>query len=138
VSLRVALVVGNDPELQTAMTSQLEGMGMRVFASFDHRKAVSRLATTTPDIVIVDLCLPAESGYSLCEHIRRQPSLAHVPILVCSKRSFPEDMAIAEEAGANAFLQRPFSMRQLEEAIRMLLADLPAESRPWVRRLRWT
>jgi DNA-binding response OmpR family regulator len=135
---RVALVVEDDPTLQDAMRRHLEGMGLRVIVSFDYRKAVSHLTATTPDVVSIDLCLPAESGYELCEHVRRQPALDCVPLLVTSDRAFPEDMAWAEEAGANAFLRKPFSMRQLEEAIKMLLADVPEASRPWVRRLRCT
>jgi DNA-binding response OmpR family regulator len=135
---RVALVVEDDPALQDAMRRHLEGMGLRVVASFDYRTAVRHLTAVTPDVISVDLGLPAESGYELCEHVRSQPALAGVPILVSSDRTFPEDMARAEEAGANAFLRKPFSMRHLEEAIKMLLADAPAASRPWVRRLRWT
>jgi len=135
---RVALVVEDDPALQDAMRRHLEGMALRVVASFDYRMAVHHLTAVTPDVISVDLGLPAESGYELCEHVRSQPALAGVPILVSSDRTFPEDMARAEEAGANAFLRKPFSMRQLEEAIKMLLADTPAASRPWVRRLRWT
>lgn len=135
---RVALVVEDDPALQDAIRRHLEGMGLRVISSFDYRTAVRQLTAVTPDVVSVDLGLPAESGYELCDHVRRQPALAHVPILVTSERTFPQDMARAEEAGANAFLRKPFSMRQFEAAIQMLLADVPAASRPWMRRLRWT
>lgn len=135
---RVALVVEDDPALQAAMKRHLEGMGLRVVASFHYRAAVRELAMATPDLVSVDLGLPAESGYELCEHVRGQPALAAVPLLVTSERAFPADMARAEEAGANAFLRKPFSMSQLEQAIQMLLADAPAASSSWMRRLRWT
>lgn len=135
---RVALVVEDDPGLQAAMKRHLERMGLRVVVSFDYRAAVRQLTSSTPDVVSVDLGLPAESGYELCEHVRRQPALAAVPMLVTSERSYPGDMARAEEAGANAFLRKPFSMGQLEQAIKMLLADAPAASSSWMRRLRWT
>jgi DNA-binding response OmpR family regulator len=138
VDARVALVVEDDPVLQDAVRRHLEGMGLRVIVSFDYRGAVRNLTAVAPDVISVDLGLPAESGYELCEHVRSQPALAGVPILVSSERTFPEDMARAEEAGANAFLRKPFSMKQFEEAIKMLLADAPAASRPWVRRLQWT
>lgn len=135
---RVALVVEDDPRLQVAMKRHLEGMGLRVVVAFHYRAAIRELATATPDVVSVDLELPAESGYELCEHVRRQPALAAVPLLVTSARAFPADMARAEEAGANAFLRKPFSMGELEHSIHMLLADAPAASSSWVRRLRWT
>ena len=77
------------------------------------------------------------SGYELCEYIRRQPTLIAMPILVSSERGFPEDMAHAEEAGANAFLKKPFPMTRLIKYVHALL-DGPNASRPSVRRLRIT
>ena len=135
---RLALIVEDDPRLQAAMKRHLEGMGLRVVVSFHYRGAIRELEAETPDLVSVDLELPAESGYELCDHLRRQTALATVPLLVTSDRAFPADMARAEEAGANAFLRKPFSMAQLEYAIQMLLADAPAASSGWVRRLRCT
>jgi DNA-binding response OmpR family regulator len=110
------------------MTWHLQAMQFRVLASFNYRTAVRHLDTETPDIVCVDLGLPSESGYELCEHIRRKPSLARVPILITSGRSSPQDMARAEEAGANVFLKKPFSMARLTASIEMLLEDgLPSQ-----------
>jgi DNA-binding response OmpR family regulator len=133
---RIALVVEDDPALQAAMKRQLQTMQFRVLTSFDFRAAVGHLEAATPDVVCIDLGLPSESGYDLCEHVRRKPGLAYVPIVLTSERTFPDDMARAEEAGATAFLVKPFSMARLAETIEMVLARAPA-SRPWVRRLRW-
>ena len=132
---RLALVVEDDPILQRAMIEHLEAEAFEVRAAFDYDTAVRHLEACVPDVACVDLGLPIESGYSLCEHIRRQSRFAGVPILVTSERSFPEDMANAEEAGANAFLKKPFSMKQLIKYVGALL-DGPHASRPSVRRLR--
>jgi DNA-binding response OmpR family regulator len=133
---RVALVVEDDPVFQGAMKRHLEAMQFRVLAAFDYRMAVRHLDTEIPDIVVVDLGLPSESGYELCEHIRSKPGLALLPIVLTSERTFPEDMARAEEAGANAFLRKPFSMARLGASIEMLLTDGPPKSQRWMRRLR--
>ena len=125
---RVTLVVEGDPALQDAMKRHLEGIGLRVVVSLDYRTAVRQLTALTTDVLSIDLGLPEKSGYSLCEHVRLKPALAGVPILVTSDRT--AEMARAEEAGANAFLFKPFSMSQLEAAIEMLLAEAPAASRP--------
>jgi twitching motility two-component system response regulator PilG len=134
---RIALVVEDDPALQDAMRNHLQAMQFRVLTSFDYRGAVRHLETDVPDVACIDLGLPSESGYEVCEHIRGKPALANVPVILTSERTFPEDMARAEEAGANAFLRKPFSMAQLTETIEMLLGHEPA-SRRWARRLRWT
>jgi DNA-binding response OmpR family regulator len=132
---RIALVVEDDPRLQREMAKHLERAKFDVRTAFDYDAAVEHLTSCKPDIACVDLGLPSESGYELCEHIRSQTHLMWLPVLVTSERSFPEDMAHAEEAGANAFLKKPFAMSQLLKYVSALL-DGPATSQPGVRRLR--
>ena len=133
---RIALVVEDDPTLQEEVVSHLaSNFDVRAVANYD--AAVKALDQCQPHVVCVDLGLPSESGYELCEHIRRQRNLLSVPILVMSERFFPEDMAHAEEAGANAFLKKPFKMKQLSKYVDALLDGRNA-SRPSVRRLRIT
>lgn len=134
---RLALVVEDDPTLQRSVASHLEDDGFEVLAVANYDSAVRRLQERKPAVVLVDLGLPSESGYELCEHIRKQKTLLSVPILVMSERYFPEDMAHAEEAGANAFLKKPFTMKQLSKYVAALLDGRNA-SRPSVRRLRIT
>ncbi len=85
----------------------------------------------------LDLTLPRESGFELCEYIRADGRLRFVPVLVISDRSSPEDMAHAEEVGANAFLKKPFRRDRLIKYVSVLL-DGPNASRPSVRRLQRT
>ena len=101
----------------------------------DYHGAVKLLERCRPDLVCLDIALPRESGLELCEHIRKNQLFAFVPILVMSDRCLPEDMANAEEAGANAFLKKPFKRDKLLKYVSWLL-DGPYVSRPSVRRLR--
>jgi DNA-binding response OmpR family regulator len=132
----IALVVEDDPALQRAMKLHLEARGFRVFTALDYRAAIRQLGGEPPDIISIDLGLPDESGYELCERIRRDPETASVPIVVSSERSFPDDMARAEEAGANAFLKKPFPMRLLTRCVDSLLSGRISSHGPWVRALR--
>jgi DNA-binding response OmpR family regulator len=132
---RSVLVVEDDPGLQRSMTTALEGAEFEVLGAPDFATAVRVLAVRTPTLVCVDLSLPRESGFELCEHIRKQPQLKGVAIIVTSERSFPEDMAHAEEAGANAFLKKPFAMKTLLKYVSTLL-DGPHASVRGMRRLR--
>jgi two-component system OmpR family response regulator len=84
--------------------------------------------------VCIDLELPTQSGYELCEYIRGPLGLTRVPILVTSDSGLPKDMANAEEVGANAFLKKPFSMRQLAAYVEALFART-RQSEPYLRRL---
>src|SRR5215831_3983360 len=132
---RLVLVVEDLPSLRTMIGSNLKGEGFSVRLASDYRAAVGVLAKVVVDLVICDLTLPRESGFELVEHIRRAPKpLRGIPILVMSDRRSPEDMAHAEEVGANAFLKKPFSNAQLVKYVRALL-DGPYSSRPSIRTL---
>jgi DNA-binding response OmpR family regulator len=132
---RVILVIEDDPILQRSMAKALEEAKFKVITALDYESAVRCLRELRPSLACVDLALPRESGYEVCEYIRKQPELIYIPILVTSDRAFPEDMAHAEEAGANAFLKKPFPMKKLLKYVSALL-DGPNSSRPSVRRLR--
>jgi DNA-binding response OmpR family regulator len=124
------LIVEDDPDLQRIMKIELERMGFEVLGAFSYEAAVQHLtAAPSPALVCVDLGLPTQSGYDLCEYIRGRIGHARVPIVVTSARGLPEDMACAEEAGADAFLKKPFSMRQLSIYVERLLDRSPL-SRP--------
>jgi DNA-binding response OmpR family regulator len=134
---RTILVVEDDPVLQRTMAKGLEDAKFIVKTALDYETAVGILKTLRPSLACIDLALPRQSGYELCEYIRKQPELIYVPIVVTSDRAFPEDMAHAEEAGANAFLKKPFAPDKLTKYVFALL-DGPNSSRPSVRRLRLT
>jgi DNA-binding response OmpR family regulator len=134
-SSRIALVVEDDPLLQRAMANRLKRAEFQVLTALHFNAAVCHLSAIKLDVACIDLGLPSESGYELCEQIRSRPHLAWLPILVTSERCFPEDMAHAEEAGANAFLKKPFTMEHLLKYVSALL-DGPPGSRPSVCRLR--
>jgi len=117
------LIVDDDPELMLRMAAELERMGLEVVCALHYEGAVQALATArAPRLVCVDLELPTQSGYELCEHIRGTLGRARVPILVTSDSAFPEDMACAEEAGADVFIKKPFSIRDFGVSVGALLA----------------
>lgn len=127
--MRVAplvLIVEDEPALQRSMQRGLEQRGFHVRTAFDCRKALSQLEGPAPDVICIDVCLPDQSGYELCEHVRRTPACAGVPILVMGDKAFPEHMAHAEHAGANGFLKKPFRIEDLVHWIESLLDGSPA------------
>jgi DNA-binding response OmpR family regulator len=132
---RTILFVNDHPREAEAIHRQLTGAGFAVKIANDYQSAVKFLEVRVPAAVCLDLMLPRESGYELCEHIRNERRLAWLPILVMSERGSPEEMAHAEELGANAYLKKPFSRDRLLKYLGALL-DGPMSSRPSIRRLR--
>jgi two-component system OmpR family response regulator len=131
-----ALIVEDDPDLLAEMMGFMRTeLRFDPSGAYDYCGALIQLGHATPDIVSIDLTLPRESGFELCEYIRRLPSAEHVPILVTGEAPFPDDLARAEEAGANLFLEKPFGMRDLATNITALI-EKPRLSRPGLRFLR--
>jgi DNA-binding response OmpR family regulator len=131
---RIALVVEDNPRERDTIAGWLRLAGFEVKTALDYRTAVSALSSIRPDIICCDIVLPRESGLDLVEHVRKSASLSWIPILVMSERGSPEDMAHAEQVGANAYIKKPFSRALLDKYIVSLL-DGPHSSRPSVRRL---
>jgi DNA-binding response OmpR family regulator len=132
---RTVLLVEDHPPEREAIRRILVGSAFNVETAADYQAAVKFLGKSVPHLVCLDLTLPRESGFELCEYMRSQMRLQFVPILVISDRSSPEDMAHAENVGANAFLKKPFTRDKLLKYVITLL-DGPHASRPSVRRLR--
>jgi CheY-like chemotaxis protein len=131
----LTLVVGEDPGLRRMVRTHLEAIQLpgaqsrhvlSVVEAESGRSALSVLSAVAPALVVLDLILPELSGYELCERLRASAALQHVPILALSARAMPEDRAAAEEAGASAFLAKPFTPRELTEHVLPLLSGTVA------------
>jgi DNA-binding response OmpR family regulator len=71
-----------------------------------------------PDVIVLDLGLPGQDGFSLITALREHPLTAHVPIVILSAHAYPEDERRAREAGAAAFLRKPCLPMELAEALK--------------------
>ena len=118
---RSALVVEDDPEVRKLVRKSLERLDFAVTEARTGKEAMDLLAKSTPDLVCLDLMLPEQSGYEICEHIRKSTSLRHVPVLVISARALPEDRAHAEEVGADGYLIKPFSFADFTTKVTTLM-----------------
>src|SRR5579859_5011783 len=93
---RTVVLVEDNPVEREMIRRALVDQDFNVEVTSDYHGAVGHLTKHVPHLVCLDLVLPRESGFELCEYIRNEPRLRFVPILVVSDRSSPEDMAHAE------------------------------------------
>lgn len=107
------LLVHDEPEFTDAVKKTFFDLGFEVEVAIDPADAVGHLLARLPDLVCVNLELPRDSGYEVCELIRGDVSLDKLLIVVMSDRHSPEDIAYAEEAGANVFLRLPSPSKSL-------------------------
>ena len=117
-----ALVVEDYRSERLLLKSQLQSLSFHVFEAADGRSALRLLAEHSFHLVCLDLMLPDVSGLQICESMRSSVRHAEVPILVLSGRGLPEDRAQAEQAGASAYLVKPYSWDRFIAEVRRLLA----------------
>jgi two-component system chemotaxis response regulator CheY len=118
----ILFVVEDAPPLRERIVRCLEAHGFPVDSARDAEEARERLSRMDPDLILVDLVLPRDSGFELCEFVRSQPHLDGALIMVMAERPTPQDRAHAEEAGANGYLVKPFTNDQLLSEVESLLA----------------
>ncbi|XXF81700.1 response regulator [Myxococcaceae bacterium GXIMD 01537] len=118
-----ALLVEDSPMVRRMTGDFLRQLGFTdIREAPSGRAAIQALEQARPDLVCLDLVLPDVSGYDLCEFIRGNERLVDLPVLMMSARNLPSDRAHAEEAGATGFLPKPFTLEELEQHVRQVLA----------------
>ncbi len=119
------LVVDDDARLRALLQRYLAGEGFRVTTAETATDARAKLRAIHPDMVVLDVMMPGESGLTLTESLRQAPG-SEVPVLLLTARSAPEDRIAGFEAGADDYLGKPFEPRELVLRIRALLRRAPA------------
>src|SRR5882672_3214257 len=116
--LKLVMAVVAEPQLQLSVQRQLQALSFEVILATDAESAIRTLETRKPHLVCIDLLLPRDSGYEVCEFIQKHPRLHDAQVLVISDRASAADRAHAEEAGADGFLPKTFTLNQLNEQVR--------------------
>src|SRR5450432_4475308 len=116
--LKAVMLVIAEPTLQQLVQRQLKSLSFDVMLETDAESAIRTLETKKPHLVCIDLRLPRDSGYEVCEFIKKSMRLHDVQVLVMSEQASAADRAHAEEAGADGFLPKPSTPNQFNEQVR--------------------
>jgi len=116
------LVVDDDRVIQQLLEVNLELEGYDVVATAsDGREALEKIAELKPDIVILDIMMPKMDGLEVCRHLKADPDLANIPVILLSARAQDMDIREGLDIGANAYLTKPFDPVELLEVVGRLL-----------------
>jgi DNA-binding response OmpR family regulator len=114
---RTILVVEDEPTLRETLVDALAADGFRVVSAGDGRAALERFRAEQPDLILLDLMLPELSGIDVCRIIRAESS---VPIIMLTARGSEVDKVVGLELGADDYVTKPFSLRELSARIRAI------------------
>jgi DNA-binding response OmpR family regulator len=114
------LVIDDDPKTVEIIRLRLESDGFQVSSAGDGQSALDRIRGESPDLVVLDLMLPRIEGFDLCHIVRTEIGSA-VPIIMLSARSTEDDKLTGLKLGADDYLTKPFSPRELSARISAVL-----------------
>jgi DNA-binding response OmpR family regulator len=116
------LVVDDDPRIVELLHIALGAHGYRVLSASNGEDALRTASEEEPDLVILDVRLPRRSGYEVCEALRREPALANMPVIMVSALGETEARLQGLSRGADDYLPKPFSPKELVAKVRRALA----------------
>ncbi|HZR44259.1 MAG TPA: response regulator transcription factor [Ktedonobacteraceae bacterium] len=126
--MRKILVVDDEEVLVETIAYNLEQAGYQVMTVADGMSALEAARRETPDLIILDIMLPGMDGLEVCRQLRREDSMATVPIIMLTAKGDEIDKVVGLEVGADDYVTKPFGRRELLARVRALLrrADYPS------------
>jgi len=122
------LIIEDDKDIVELVRYNLEKEGLRVTSADNGATGLAQLKESPPDLVILDLMLPRLPGLEICKEVRRDPKLPRLPILMLTARGDEADRVVGLEMGADDYVSKPFSPRELVARVKALLRRAePAE-----------
>jgi DNA-binding response OmpR family regulator len=124
------LVVDDDPDVRLGLHVRLKANHYDVSFAADGMASIAEARKHMPDLIILDLGLPAGDGFSVMERLKANDTLSLIPVIVVSARDRNANMDRALKAGANAFLQKPVDNAELLAVIRQVLGEPALPKKP--------
>jgi twitching motility two-component system response regulator PilG len=119
------LIVEDEESLLKLESIILSSKGYNVTGVTDGAAAINEISRALPDLVILDIMLPDMDGFEVCRRIRSNPASSRVPIIMLTARKNSQDLDCGLQAGADAYMTKPFKSAQLIGAIEQILSSLP-------------
>jgi two-component system, OmpR family, alkaline phosphatase synthesis response regulator PhoP len=117
------LVVDDETKLVMAIRIRLEQAGYEVLAAYDGQEGLEKAKKEKPDLIVLDLMLPKMDGYKVCGLLKTDTRYNKIPVIMFTARAQESDKKMGEEAGADAYITKPFEHQVLLGKIKELLGE---------------
>ena len=119
---QTVLIADDEPNIVVSLEFMMKREGYRVLVARDGNEALAAIRRDRPALVLLDGMMPGMSGFEVCEAVRADPDLSAVRIVMLTAKGRETDVARGMGAGADAYVIKPFSTRDLVEKVREMLA----------------
>jgi two-component system alkaline phosphatase synthesis response regulator PhoP len=127
----VILVIDDEKDLIELVSYNLEKEGYQVLGARDGESGLKRATEETPDLVVVDLMLPGIDGLEVCRLLRSGTRTARIPLIMLTAKSAESDRIVGLELGADDYVTKPFSPRELAARVKAVLRRVSAQQEPF-------
>lgn len=117
------LIVDDEPHIVISLEFLMQREGYLVAVARDGEEGLAAIRAGRPDLVVLDVMMPKRNGYEVLEAVRADPALAGVRILMLTAKGRPAESEKGLELGADAYMPKPFSTRELVDKAKSLLAE---------------
>lgn len=120
------LVVDDEPEAVELLEFNLKQAGFSVISATDGAQALTKARSALPSLIVLDLMLPEIDGLEVCKMLRRDPATARIPIIMLTAKAAEIDRIIGLELGADDYITKPFSPKEMVARVRAVLRRFDA------------
>ena len=123
--MKHVLIADDEANIVVSLEFLMRREGHRVSVARDGDAALVAIRAERPDLVLLDVMMPGMSGFEVCQAVRADDALATVKILMLSAKGRDTDLAKGSALGADAYMTKPFSTRELADKVREMLSEPP-------------
>lgn len=116
------LIVDDEPNIVISLEFLMEQAGYAVKVARTGDEALAQMAEFEPDLVLLDVMLPGINGFDICQRVRQTPDWSHVRIVMLTAKGREVEVAKGMALGANAYITKPFSTKELIVEVKRQLA----------------
>src|SRR5437879_3907391 len=124
------LIVDDEPDVLDLLAYNLQKAGFKTVAAHDGANALQKARDVLPALIVLDLMLPQLGGTEVCKRLKANPKTAHIPIIMLTAKAEEVDRIVGLELGADDYVTKPFSPRELILRAKKILARAKGETKP--------
>lgn len=115
------LIVDDEPDLLELLEVRLKSSGYLVVSAIDGAEAIPTIKAEKPDLVVMDVMMPNLNGFQACRQLKDDPQFKHIPVILLTAKTTESDHFWGIEAGADAYITKPYNEKELLLKIKELL-----------------
>lgn len=126
--MTTVLIVEDEETVQETLAYNLEQEGYSVLTAGDGEDALKLIRQNKPDLVVLDIMLPGLDGLAVCRLVRKDPEIAHIPIIMLTARGTQGDKMVGLDSGADDYVTKPFGLGEFLARVRAVLRRAPGRA----------